>query len=77
MASEKTCLWHNSGTGKPDSASHRKPMIRSSVNRYLTSNLRSLGIGLQSHSLLKSGGTSEVQGQAKCRSMGLGLQPVS
>lgn len=52
-------------------------MIRSSVNRYLTSNLRSLGIGLQSHSLLKSGGTSEVQGQAKCRSMGLGLQPVS
>ena len=36
-------------------------MICSSVNLFFTSNLLSCGIGLQSQSLLKSGGTSAAQ----------------
>lgn len=43
-----------------DSAYRRKPMICSSVNLFFTSNLLSFGIGLQSQTLLKSGGTSLV-----------------
>jgi hypothetical protein len=39
-------------------------MICSSINRFFTSNLLRMGIGLQTDALLKTGGTSQVQGVA-------------
>ena len=53
---------HFETAGIPASASRRKPMICSSVNRFFMSNLLDGGIGLESHVLLNSGGTSRVSG---------------
>lgn len=53
-ASEKPCRLHNSATARPASASRRKPMICSSVNRFLKSNLLFHGIRLHAYVLLNT-----------------------
>ena len=44
LTSEKPCLRHNYATARPASASRKKPMICSSINRFFTSNLLSKGL---------------------------------
>jgi hypothetical protein len=56
---EKPCRRHSSFTGMPVSASRRKPMICSSVNRFFTSNLLRMGDWTPNHGATQKWGTSK------------------